>query len=113
MVTSSKNDHTFTGRPNPYNGFDRASSFPVTVLMDHCRWTDASKKVLTPSKGSTAKVTGVITSVYPDSNGVNHWVVSASEIFFLKDTPSPSKPVVPGTGKVLANLHLITPLTFS
>jgi hypothetical protein len=68
--------------------------------------------MLTPSKGSAVKVTGRITSAYPDSHGVNHWVVSASEIFFLKDSP-PSKPVVPGTGKGLANLHLITPLTFS
>ena len=101
VLSSNKNEYSFTSRPNPYNGFDRGSTFPVTVFMTNSRWSDASKKILTPSKGSTVKITGVISSVHPDDDGVNHWVVIASEIFFLKD-PSPSKPTIPGTGKYVS-----------
>lgn len=98
MLTSNKNESSFTGRPNPYNGFDRGSHFPVTVFLTNPRWTDTTRKMLTPSKGSAVKITGVISSVHPDADGVNHWVVTASEIFFLKESVSPSKPAVPGTG---------------
>ena len=107
MLTSKKEEHSFTGRPNPYNGFDRGSSFPVTVFLTNPRWNDATRKILTPSKGSTVKITGVITSAHPDTDGVNHWVVTANEIFFLKDSLSPPKPAAPGTGTVF--LHIYSP----
>lgn len=61
--------------------------------------------MLTPSKGSAVKITGVISSVHPDADGVNHWVVTASEIFFLKESVSPSKPAIPGTGGVFFHGH--------
>ena len=105
VLSSSKDEFSFTSRPNPYNGFDRGSSFPVTVFMTNPRWTDAARKTLTPSRGSAVKITGVITSVHPDGDGVNHWVVIASEIFFLKD--SLSKPAVPGTGEFFPYSHSI------
>ena len=112
MLTSNKGEYSFTGCPNPYNGFDRGSSFPVTVFLTNPRWNDSTKKMLTPSKGNVIKITGIISSVHPDSEGINHWVVTASEIFFLKDCLSPTKPAVLGTGKVFANTpgpHLTEP----
>ena len=99
VLSSSKAEFNFTALPNPYNGFDRVSNFPVTVSLNNPRWTEDNKKMLTPVKGSVVKITGVISSVHADDDGVNHWVVTASEIYFLKDSLSTSKPAIPGTGK--------------
>jgi len=101
VLGSSKTEFTFTALPNPYNGFDRISNFPVTVSLNNPRWSEENKKMLTPTKGSVVKITGVISSVHADEDGVNHWVVTASEIYFIKDSLSTSKPAVPGTGRVL------------
>jgi len=57
--------------------------------------------MLTPAKGSAVKITGVISSVHVDDDGVNHWVVTASEIYFLRDLLLGSRPVVPGTGETI------------
>jgi len=99
VLTSSKTEYSFTALPNPYNGFDRVSSFPVTISLNNPRWTEETKKILIPTRGSVVKITGVISSVHPDSDNVNHWVVTASEIYFLKETVSISKPTIPGTGE--------------
>ena len=98
--------------PNPYNGFDRVSSFPVTISLNNLHWTEETKRMLIPTKGSVVKITGIISSVHPDSDNVNHWVVMASEIYFLKETIPISKPTVPGTGEPTpASLshHFLTP----
>ena len=109
VVTSSKAEHTFTALPNPYNGFDRTSNFPVTVSLNNPRWNKENKKMLTPARGTVVKITGVISSVHPDEDRVNHWVVTASEIYFLKDTPA--KPAVPGTGEMMPARKNHHPLT--
>lgn len=99
VTGSSKAECTFTALPNPYNGFDRTSNFPVTVSLNNPRWSEENKKMLTPARGTVVKITGVISSVHPDADRVNHWVVTASEIYFLKDALSATKPAVPGTGE--------------
>lgn len=99
VIASSKTEFSFTALPNPYNGFDRLSNFPVTVSLNNPRWNEENKKMLTPTKGSVVKITGIISSVHGDSDGVNHWVVMASEIYFLRDQLSVSKPAAPGTGE--------------
>lgn len=100
VLTSSKTEFRFTALPNPYNGFDRLSNFPVTVSLNNPRWSDDNKKMLTPTKGSFVKITGIVSSVSSDNDGVNHWVVTASEIFFLRDSLPVSKPTAPGTGEI-------------
>ena len=101
VTSSNKAEFTFTGLPNPYNRFNHTSNFPVTILLTSKRWNDNTKRTLTPSKGAVVKITGTISSVHPDDNGVNHWVISASKIFFIKDMLSVTKPTAPGTGKTL------------
>lgn len=108
VLTSSKAEFNFTAIPNPYNGFDRTSNFPVTVSLNNARWSEDHRKMLTPTKGSIVKVTGVITSVYVDDDGVNHWMVTASEIYFLKDPFPASKPTAPGTGKSILYMTTCT-----
>ena len=41
--------------------------------------------MLTPTKRSAVKITGVIFSIHVDDDGANHWVVTAGEIYFLRD----------------------------
>ena len=106
MLSSSKTEYNFTALPNLYNGFDRESTFPVTISLNNPRWNDESKKMLTPTKGNIVKITGFISSVHSDEDKVNHWVVIASEIYFIKESPQPSKPAAPGTGELASNLPL-------
>lgn len=111
VLSSDKSEFSFTAQPNPYNGFDRVSNFPVTVYLNNPRWSEDSKKVLTPIKGSVVKITGTISSVHIDEDGVNHWIVTASEIYFLKDSLPISKPAVPGTGEAIFADHRVQFLT--
>ena len=104
VLSSSKSEYSFTALPNPYNGFDRESTFPVTISLNNPRWNDESKKVLTPAKGNIVKITGFVSSVHSDEDKVNHWVVLASEIYFIKESPQASKPAIPGTGERASNL---------
>ena len=46
VVASSKTNFNFTALPNPYNGFDRVSNFPVTVSLNNSCWTDDNKRML-------------------------------------------------------------------
>ena len=107
---NAKNIPRWHALPNPYNGFDRTSTFPVTISLNNSRWNDESRKMLTPTKGNVVKITGFIASVHSDEDNVNHWVVIASEIYFIKETPQASKPAVPGTGEPASHL-LYYPLT--
>ena len=100
---------SFTALPNPYNGFDRDSTFPVTISLNSPRWNDESKQVLTPAKGNIVKITGFISSIHSDEDKVNHWVVLASEIYFIKESPQASKPAIPGTGEPASNLLFYYP----
>ena len=104
VLSSSKTEFHFAALPNPYNGFDRVSTFPVTISLNNPRWNDESKKMLTPTKGNVVKITGFMSSVHSDEDNVNHWVVIASEIYFMKETPQASKPAVPGTGEPASDI---------
>ena len=100
VIASTKTEYTFTAVPNPYNGFDRTSTFPVTISLNNPRWSEENKRMFTPTKGTMVKITGILSSVHADPDRVNHWVVVTSEIYFLKDSLSATKPAVPGTGKI-------------
>jgi hypothetical protein len=55
VLTSSKTDFNFTTLPNPYNGFDHVSNFPITVSLNNPCWKEDNKKVLTPTRGGVIK----------------------------------------------------------
>jgi len=67
--------------------------------------------MLTPTKRSAVKITGVIFSIHVDDDGANHWVVTAGEIYFLRDLLLDSRPVVPGTGETIIVNHNVCFLT--
>ena len=110
VTSSNKAEFTFTALPNPFNGFTCTSNFPVTVTLASKRWNEDNKRTLTPGRGATVKITGTLSSVHPDQDKVNHWVVTVSEIFFVKDAPSVVKPTAPGTGEtVLCHMTEVSP----
>ena len=64
--------------------------------LNDLHWNEECTKMLTLTKGSMVKVTGTISTVHSNKNKLNCWIVTASEIYFIKESSQAFKPTVPG-----------------